>query len=57
MNIKKNLAVLLLIFAAALMGGCSLKKEYDLYGKDRVEALRESAKNWQIGRASCRERV
>lgn len=50
MNIKKNLAVLLLIFAAALMGGCSLKKEYDLYGKDRVEALRESAKNWQSGR-------
>lgn len=32
------------------MGGCSIKKEYDLYGKEQVEALRESAKGWQSGR-------
>lgn len=47
---KKFLAVLLLICAAMSLGGCSLKKEYDLHGKERVEALRESAKNWQSGR-------
>lgn len=50
MNIKKFPAVLLLTFTAAFMGGCSLKKEYDLYGKERVEALRETAKNRQSGR-------
>ncbi|MDE7278917.1 MAG: hypothetical protein K2N26_04240, partial [Oscillospiraceae bacterium] len=47
---KKFLAVLLLICAAMPMGGCSIKKEYDLHGKEQVEALRESAKNWQSGR-------
>lgn len=46
---KKLFAVLLLICTAA-MSGCSLKKEYDLYGKEQVEALRESAKNRQSGR-------
>ncbi len=30
--------------------GCSLRKEYDLYGKERVEALREEAKGWRSGR-------
>lgn len=47
---KKILAVLLLICVTASLGGCSIKKEYDLYGKERVEALRESAKGWQSGR-------
>lgn len=47
---KRILAVLLLICAAASLGGCSIKKEYDLYGKEQVEALRESAKGWQSGR-------
>lgn len=50
MNMKKFTAILLLICTAVLLGGCSIKKEYDLYGKARVEALRESAKNWQSGR-------
>lgn len=50
MNMKKFPAVLLLLFTAMQFGGCSLKKEYDLYGKERVEDLRESAKNWQSGR-------
>ncbi len=49
MNMKKFLAVLLLM-CTAMLGGCSLKKEYDLYGKAQVEALRESAKGWQSGR-------
>lgn len=47
---KKILAVLLLICTAVPLGGCSIKKEYDLHGKERVEALRESAKGWQSGR-------
>lgn len=47
---KKFLAVLLLICAAMSLGGCSLKKEYSLHGKEQVEALRESAKGWQSGR-------
>lgn len=47
---KKILAVLLLICVTAAMGGCSIKKEYDLHGREQVEALRESAKNWQSGR-------
>ncbi|MDE6745223.1 MAG: hypothetical protein K2J72_01155 [Oscillospiraceae bacterium] len=47
---KKILAVLLLICVTASLGGCSIKKEYDLYGKEQVEALRESAKGWQSGR-------
>ena len=48
---KKILAILLLICAAVSLGGCSIKKEYDLYGKEQVEALRESAKGWQSGRS------
>ena len=47
---KKILAVLLLICTAPSLCGCSIKKEYDLYGKEQVEALRESAKGWQSGR-------
>ena len=30
--------------------GCSLQKEYDLCGKDKVEALRAEAANWESGR-------
>ncbi len=30
--------------------GCSLRKEYDLCGKERVEAVREEAKGWRSGR-------
>ena len=47
---KKILAVLLLICTATSLCGCSIKKEYDLHGKEQVEALRESAKGWQSGR-------
>lgn len=47
---KKILAILLLICTAASLGGCSIKKEYALHGRVRVEALRESAKGWQSGR-------
>lgn len=47
---KKLLAVLILIFTAIPFNSCSLKKEYDLYGKEQVEALRESAKSRQSGR-------
>lgn len=50
MKMKRFLAVMLLLFAITQFGGCSLKKEYDLYGKARVEALRERAKGWQSGR-------
>ena len=32
------------------MTGCSLRKEYDLYGKDKVEAFRAEAAQWQSGR-------
>ena len=32
------------------MGGCSLKKENSLHGKERVEALREEAKGYTSGR-------
>lgn len=46
---KKNLAVLLLI-CAAVFGGCSLKKEYDLFGRDRIEAVRSAAGSWRSGR-------
>lgn len=48
-NTVKILIILFLI-CTAILGGCSLKKEYDLYGKENVEALRESAKGWQSGR-------
>ena len=47
---KRFIAVLLLICVTTAMGGCSIKKEYDLYGKEQVEALRERAKGWQSGR-------
>ncbi len=32
------------------LAGCSLRKEYDLCGKEQVEALREEAKGWRSGR-------
>ncbi len=42
-----TLAAVLLCFA---LSACSLQKEYELYGKERVEALREEAKTWRSGR-------
>ncbi len=47
---KKIFAVLLLIVCVTALGGCSLKKEYDLAGKEQVEAFREQAKGWRSGR-------
>lgn len=47
---KKIFAVLLLIVCTAALGGCSLKKEYELAGKEQVEAFREKAKGWRSGR-------
>lgn len=47
---KKFFAVLLLIVCAASLGGCSLKKEYELAGKEQVEAFRNEAKGWRSGR-------
>lgn len=47
---KKFFAVLLLIVCTASMGGCSLKKEYALAGKEQVEAFRAEAKGWRSGR-------
>lgn len=46
---KKTLTVLLLI-CVTVFGGCSLKKEYDLCGKDRIEAIRSEAGSWKSGR-------
>lgn len=46
---KKTLTVLLLI-CVTVFGGCSLKKEYDLCGKDRIEAIRSEAGSWESGR-------
>lgn len=42
-----TLAAILLCFA---LPSCSLQKEYELYGKERVEDLREEAKTWRSGR-------
>lgn len=47
---KKFFAVLLLIVCTAALGGCSLKKEYELAGKEQVEAFRNEAKGWRSGR-------
>lgn len=50
----KVFTVLLLIVCAVLcaaaLGGCSLKKEYELAGKEQVEAFRNEAKGWRSGR-------
>lgn len=48
-DMKKILLVILIICVTAF-GGCSLKKEYDIAGKDKVEALREEALGWRSGR-------
>lgn len=45
---KKIIYVLLLI--CICLTGCSLQKEYDLCGKDRIEALRAEAAQWESGR-------
>lgn len=42
-----TLAAVLICFA---LSSCSLQKEYELYGKERVETLREEAKTWRSGR-------
>ncbi|MDE6133844.1 MAG: hypothetical protein K2G04_10800 [Oscillospiraceae bacterium] len=51
---KKFFSVLLLMVCVAAgavsLGGCSLKKEYELNGKAQVEAFREEAKGWRSGR-------
>lgn len=47
---KKFFAVLLLMVCTAALGGCSLKKEYELAGRERIEAFREQAKGWRSGR-------
>lgn len=47
---KKIFAVLLLIVCVTALGGCSLKKEYELAGKEQVETFREQAKGWRSGR-------
>lgn len=47
---KKIFAVLLLIVCVTALGGCSLKKEYELAGKGKIEAFRNEAKGWRSGR-------
>ena len=47
---NKIFAVQLLIVCVTALGGCSLKKEYDLAGKEQVEAFRNEAKGWRSGR-------
>ena len=47
---KKFFAVLLLIVCVTALGGCSLKKEYDLAGKEQIETFRNEAKGWRSGR-------
>lgn len=51
---KKIFAALLLIVCtaagAAALSGCSLKKEYELAGRERVEAFRNEAAGWRSGR-------
>lgn len=46
-NIK---IIMVLLLCISVFGGCSFRKEYDLYGKEQVVALREEAKTWQSGR-------
>ncbi len=46
-NIK---IIMILLLCISVFGGCSLRKEYDLCGKEWVEALRQEAKGWQSGR-------
>ena len=47
---KKIFVVLLLIVCVTALGGCSLKKEYELAGKVQIEAFRNEAKGWRSGR-------
>ena len=46
---KKIIPILFIIVSLAF-GGCSIKKENLLAGKEQVEALREAAKGWESGR-------
>ena len=45
----KRIVPMLLVIVYC-MTGCSLRKEYDLYGKDKIEAFRAEAAQWQSGR-------
>lgn len=47
---KKIFAVLLLIVCVTALGGCSPKKEYELAGREQIEAFRGQAKGWRSGR-------
>jgi len=47
---KKLFPIIIAVLFCAAFAGCSLRKEYDLYGKERVETLREEAKTWRSGR-------
>lgn len=47
--LMKKLVSLLIVMCICL-AGCSLRKEYDLHGKDRIEAFRAEAAQWQSGR-------
>lgn len=49
-TMKKFFAVLLLIVCMTVPAGCSLKKEYELAGKERVEAFKKEAEAWRSGR-------
>lgn len=47
---KKIIPIFITALLCLTLDGCSLRKEYDLCGKERVESLREEAKTWQSGR-------
>lgn len=45
----KKFTILLLICVCAAFGGCS-EEENTICGRERIESLRESARNWRSGR-------
>ncbi len=47
---RRIFSLIITVLLCLTLTGCSLRKEYDLYGKERVEALREEAKTWRSGR-------
>lgn len=47
---RRIFPLIITVLLCLTLGGCSLRKEYDLYGKEQVEALREEAKTWRSGR-------
>ena len=46
----KKILPILFIIVCLTFGGCSIKKENSLHGKEQVEALREEAKGYTSGR-------